>query len=397
MVIKMLEQYQRVYATVDLDAICANMEQMRQNISPDTKIMGVLKADGYGHGAVPIGKELEKLDFVFGYATATPEEAMILRAAGLRKPILILGYTFSYSYEEMIKNDIRITVFCEEALDAIAECAEKLGIKARIHIKVDTGMGRIGIFPDDTGFAFVKKALSCDMVEVEGLFTHFAKADETDKAYTKMQFDRFSQFCERIKNEMDYHIPIKHCSNSAGIIDLQETNMDMVRAGIALYGLWPSDEVHKDRIFLSPALSLKSRIIYCKEIEKGSSVSYGGTYMAAKKMRIATIPVGYADGYPRGLSNKGYVLIHGKKAPIIGRICMDQFMVDIDAIPEAKVGTEVTLIGKDGDMQITLEELGETSGRFHYEFACNLGKRIPRVYIKDGQIFSTKDYYKDFG
>ena len=393
----MLEQYQRVYATVDLDAICANIEAMKQNISPDTKIMCVLKADGYGHGAVPIGKELEELACVFGYATATPEEAMILREAGLKKPILILGYTFPYSYEEMIKNEIRITVFCEEALEAISACAQKLGIKAKIHIKVDTGMARIGIFPDDSGIAFVKKALSDNMVEVEGVFTHFAKADETDKSYTKMQCDRFSQFCERIEHELGYHIPIKHCSNSAGIIDLKETNMDIVRAGIALYGLWPSDEVHKDSISLSPALSLKSRIIYAKEIEKGASVSYGGCFTAPKRMRIATIPVGYADGYSRGLSSKGYVLIHGQKAPILGRICMDQFMVDIDDIPEAKAGTEVTLIGRDGDLQITMEELGETSGRFNYEFACNLGKRIPRVYIKDGQISSTKDYYKDFG
>lgn len=393
----MLEQYQRVYATVDLDAICANMEEMRQNISQHTKIMGVLKADGYGHGAVPIGKELEKLEYVFGYATATPEEAMILRSAGLKKPILILGYTFPYSYEEMIKNEIRITVFCEEMLEAISECAKKLGKKAKVHIKTDTGMARIGIFPDDAGFAFVKKALSCDMIEVEGVFTHFAKADETDKSYTEMQFDRFSQFCERIERELGYRIPVKHCSNSAGIIDIKETNMDMVRAGIALYGLWPSDEVRKDRISLSPALSLKSRIIYCKEIEEGASVSYGGLFTAPKKMRIATVPVGYADGYPRVLSNKGYVLVHGKKAPILGRICMDQFMIDIDNIPEAQTGTEVTLIGKDGDLQITMEELGETSGRFNYEFVCNLGKRIPRVYIKEGRILCTKDYYKDFG
>ncbi|MCM1038533.1 MAG: alanine racemase [Ruminococcus sp.] len=393
----MLEQYQRVYATVDLDAVRANMEQMRGNISPDTKIMAVLKADGYGHGAVPVGRELETLDYVAGYATATPEEGMILRAAGLKKPILVLGYTFPYSYEEMIKNDIRITVFCEDMLAEISECADKLGIRAKIHIKVDTGMGRIGIFPDDKGFAFVKKALSYEKIEVEGLFTHFAKADETDKTYTEIQFDRFSQFCGRIETELGYRIPVRHCSNSAAIIDLKKMNMNMVRAGIALYGLWPSEEVHRDRISLSPALTLKSRIIYCKEIEKGMSISYGGIFTAPRKMRIATVPVGYADGYARGLSNKGYVLVYGKRAPIIGRICMDQFMIDIDDIPQAKAGTEVTLIGKDGPEQITLEELGALSGRFHYEFVCNLGKRIPRVYLKEGRILCTKDYYKDFG
>ncbi len=393
----MLEQYQRVYATVDLDAVRANMEEMKRILSPDTKIMGVLKADGYGHGAVPIGKELEELSYVSGYATATPEEALILRNAGLKKPILVLGYTFPYSYEEMIKNEIRITVFCEEMLDEISQCAKALDTKARIHIKVDTGMGRIGIFPDQAGYAFAEKALSYDMITVEGIFTHFAKADETDKNYTKMQFDQFSQFCRRIETGLSCRIPVKHCSNSAGIIDMKEMNLDMVRAGIALYGLWPSEEVHKDRMQMHPALALKSRIIYCKEIEAGMSVSYGGYFTAPKKMRIATIPVGYADGYPRGLSGKGYVLIHGKKAPILGRICMDQFMVSIDDIPEAQTGTEVTLIGKDGALEIAMEELGETSGRFNYELACNLGKRIPRVYMKNGQIFSTKDYYKDFG
>lgn len=385
----MLEKYQRVYAEVDLDAIHYNVEQMKKNIAPDTKIMGIIKADGYGHGAVRIGRELERLDHVFGYGVATAEEAFTLREAGLEKPILILGYTFPYYYEEVIRQDIRPTVFRYDTLNELAACAAKLGKKAKIHIKVDTGMSRIGIRPDESGVSFVKEALSYELLEIEGVFTHLARADEKDKSSAERQVDRISQFYNRIETELRYHIPIKHCSNSAGIIQLQEANWDMVRAGIILYGLWPSQEIDKNAISLQPVLSLRSHIVYIKEIEKGTPVSYGGTYITEKSMRIATIPVGYGDGYPRGLSNKGYVLIHGKKAPILGRVCMDQFMVSVEEIPEAGEGDEVTLIGKDSDQQITMEELGELSGRFNYELACTLGQRIPRIYKKSDVISKT--------
>lgn len=390
------ENYKRVYATVNLDAIRYNMEQMKGNIAPETKIMGVIKTDGYGHGAVPIGKELEQLDYVYGYATATPEESYILREAGLKKPILILGYTFPYCYEELIRKEIRPAVFREDMLEELAACADKLGKKVKVHIKVDTGMTRVGIMPDEKGLAFVRKALSYDMLEVEGIFTHFARADEVDKTSANMQFDRFGQFVKRIETELNYNIPVKHCSNSAGIIEMKDANMDIVRAGITLYGLWPSEEVRQDIISIQPALELKSHIIYIKEVEAGVPISYGGTYVTEKKMRVATIPVGYGDGYPRGLSNKGYVLICGKKAPILGRVCMDQFMVSVDDIPEAKEGDAVTLIGRDGEQSISMEQLGELSGRFNYELACDLGRRIPRVYIKNNQIVSTKDYFKDY-
>lgn len=391
-----MENYDRIYVQIDLDAILYNMQQMKNNISPDTKIMGIIKADGYGHGAVMIGKELEWLDYVFGYGVASAEEAVILREAGLKKPILILGYTFPYCYEELINREIRPAVFRYDMLEELAACAARLGKKAIIHIKVDTGMSRIGILPDDTGLEFVKKALSYDNIEIEGAFTHFARADEKDKTSVKMQIDRISQFFKRIETELGYKIPVKHCSNSAGIIELKEANMDMVRAGISLYGLWPSDEVRKDIISLKPVLSLKSHVVYIKQVEEGVPVSYGGTYVTKKATRIATIPIGYGDGYPRGLSNKGYVLIHGKKAPILGRVCMDQFMVNIDDIPQTKEGDEVTLIGQDGQAQITMEELGDLSGRFNYELACCLSKRIPRVYIKQGKIIASKDFFKDF-
>lgn len=390
------ENYKRVYATINLDAVRYNMEQMKANIAPETKIIGVIKADGYGHGAVPIGRELEQLAYVSGYATATPEEALVLRKAGLQKPILILGYTFPYCYEDLIRQDIRPTVFREDMLAELAACAGKIGKKAKIHIKVDTGMTRVGIMPDAKGLEFVRKALSYEELEVEGIFTHFARADEKDKTSAKEQFDRFSQFVAEIETKLQYHIPIKHCSNSAGIIEMKYANMDVVRAGITLYGLWPSDEVKQDVVSIQPVMELKSHIVYVKEVEAGVPISYGGTYVTEKKMRVATIPVGYGDGYPRSLSNKGYVLIRGKKAPILGRVCMDQFMVSVEHIPEAQEGDEVTLIGKDGEQCISMEELGTLSGRFNYELACVLDKRIPRVYIRNNEIISTKDYFEDY-
>lgn len=392
----MIENYQRVCAVIDLDAVCHNMEHMYRNLSPGTKMMGVIKADGYGHGALPIGRELEKMDYVFGYAVATAEEAMILHHGGLRKPILILGYTFPYCYEELIQKDIRFTVFRPDTVEELSRCALKLGKNAKVHIKVDTGMTRVGIMPDDEGLAFVAQALRTEGIEIEGMFTHFAGADEADKSSAREQLEKIRNFMERTERELHCHIPVKHCSNSAGIVELPEANMDMVRAGITLYGLWPSAEVKRDIVSLKAVLSLKSHIVYIKDVEAGTPVSYGGTYVTPKRMRIATIPVGYGDGYPRGLSGKGYILIHGKKAPILGRICMDQFMVDVDGIPESAEGDEVTLIGTDGALTITMEELGDLSGRFNYELACDLGKRIPRVYIRNGQVTATKDYYDDY-
>lgn len=386
----MLEQYQRVYAAVDLSAILYNTEQMYGNIAPETKLMGVIKTDGYGHGAVPIGRELEGLPFVFGFAVATAEEALALRKAGLKKPILILGYTFPYCYEEMIGQEIRQTVFRQDTLEALNACAEKLGKKAKVHIKVDTGMSRVGIRTDGEGLSFIKKVCSLPWIEIEGIFTHFARADERDKTSARAQLSTFCSFVEEAEKLTDTVIPVKHCSNSAGILELPEANLSLVRAGITLYGLSPSQEVPKEVLSLRPALSLKSHLVYVKEVEAGTPVSYGGTYVTDKKTRIATVPVGYGDGYPRSLSGKGYVLIRGRRAPILGRVCMDQFMVDVTAIPEAAEGDEVTLIGRDGAEELTMEELGALSGRFNYELACDLGKRIPRIYYKDGRVYTTE-------
>ncbi|MDD2972414.1 MAG: alanine racemase [Lachnospiraceae bacterium] len=389
------KNYDRVYATVDLDAIRENCNNMKQNLHRDTRMIGVIKTDGYGHGAIPIAHELEHLDYFYGFATATVEEALLLRKAGIKKPLLILGYTFPYCYDGLINEEIRPAVFRMDQAKELSESAESLEKKCKIHIKVDTGMSRIGIRPDDSGIAFVKEVLELPNIEVEGIFTHFARADELDKGAALKQMGIFQTFTQRIKEESGYEIPIKHCSNSAGIIELQDANMDVVRAGITLYGMWPSPEVKRDIVPLKAALSLYTHMVYIKDLEPGREISYGGTFVVNAPMKVATIPIGYGDGYPRGLSNKGYVLIHGKKAPILGRVCMDQFMVDVTAIPEAREGELVTLIGSDGDEIITIEELGALSGRFNYELACDLGKRIPRVYLKGGKIIGTKDYFED--
>ncbi len=391
-----LESYQRVWAEVDLDAIWENMVHMKENIAENTKILAVIKTDGYGHGGVPIAKMLEQLDFMFGYAAATYEEAHVLREAGVKKPILILGYTFPYCYEELIREEIRPAVYRRDTVEELVAAAAKVGQKAKVHIKVDTGMGRIGITPDEEGLEFVRFLMGHPELEVEGIFTHFAKSDEEDKTSANHQLALFQNFIDRIQTELGLTIPVKHCSNSAAILEMPQANMDMVRAGITTYGLYPSEEVSKDIVPLRAAMSLYSHIVYCKTIHAGQSVSYGGLFTAQKDTRVATIPVGYGDGYPRSLSGKGYVLIRGKKAPILGRVCMDQFMVDISEIPGVMEGDKVTLLGVDGTERITAEELGELSGRFNYEFVCDLGKRIPRVYRQHGEITEVRDYFENF-
>ena len=369
----------RVYATVNLDAIVKNLENMKKNIQEDTKIIAVLKADGYGHGAVPIAKHIEPLPYLWGIAVATVEEGMILRKNGITKPILILGYTFSDDYDTIIEQEMRPAVFTLKMARELSKAAVRLKKPAKIHIKIDTGMSRIGYRNLEQAVPEILEISALDGIEIEGIFTHFARADETDPAPAYQQMETFEQFIHALE-EKGLSISVKHCSNSAGILRMKEANMNVVRAGIILYGLYPSDEVEKDLVPLEPAMELKSHIVYIKTLEPGVAVSYGGTYVTSRPTRVATIPVGYADGYCRGLSNKGFVLIHGKKAPILGRICMDQFMVDVTDIPEAQEADEVTLLGRDQKEQITMEELGNLSGRFNYEFACCISRRVPRIY-----------------
>jgi alanine racemase len=377
-----MKHYDRAWAEINLEAVKYNIESIKKRIKHNTKIIAVIKTDGYGHGALPIARLLEEENRVWGYAVATAEEALELRENNIKKPILILGYAFPYSYGDFILNDVRPVVFTYEMASELSKKALELGKICKIHIKLDTGMTRIGIRPSDEGLELIRQIASLPGLEIEGVFTHFATADETDKTKTYNQLEKYKSFVDRIENELGIKIPLKHCSNSAGIADIPEANMDAVRAGIILYGLWPSSEVREaHNIDLRPVLSLKSRVVYVKSVPEDTQISYGGTFTTKRETRVATICFGYGDGYPRGLSNKGYVLIKGKKAPIIGRVCMDQFMVDVTDIGEPIiVGDTVTLIGKDGDESITMEELGDLSGRFNYELACDIGKRVPRIY-----------------
>lgn len=387
-----MESYRRVYAEIDLDAVLYNMAQMEKIIKKGTKIMGIIKADGYGHGAVPIGKELEKLDAAWGYGVATVEEGVTLRRNGLKKPILVLGASFPEQCGEMAKQEIRPTVFSLRQAKELERAAGRTKESIRIHIKIDTGLSRLGFQVTEESAEEIAQIAGMPHMIIEGIFTHFAKSDARDKEMAYQQLERFRNM-QNMLSERGISIPMSHCSNSAAMIDMKEANMDVVRAGISLYGMWPSDEVQKEKIDLHPVLSLKSCIVLVKELEKGRVISYGATYETKERQRIATIPVGYGDGYPRSLSNRGYVLIHGQKAPICGRVCMDQFMVDVSHIPEAAEGDTVTLIGRDGEREISMEEAGDLSGRFNYEFACDLGKRIPRVYRKGGKITETRDYF----
>ncbi len=378
-----MNEYNRVYAKIDLDAIRNNLYAIKALLSPSARILAVIKADGYGHGAVPIAETLQDEDCLAGFAVATAEEALELRQNGIAKPILILGYVFPEHYPMLVAQQIRPAVFTLDMAVQLSQAASGQQRDIPVHIKIDTGMSRIGMPANAQSAQLIAQIAALPHLVTEGMFTHFARADEADKTSALSQLSQFQQMI-RLTRQAGVRIPYVHCSNSAAIIDLPQANMDLVRAGIILYGLWPSQEVQKDRIRLQPALELVSHVAYVKRLEAGRSVSYGGTYTAAEPRIIATIPVGYADGYPRSLSNKGCVLIHGRRAPVLGRVCMDQFMVDVTHIPDVKTGDRVILAGRDGEQALTLEELGERSGRFNYEFACGLSKRIPRVFYKNG-------------
>lgn len=371
-------KYYRIQAKVDLNAVCHNIDLIKSSLDKDAKLMVIIKADAYGHGAVAIAEAIN--DKVDAYGVAIIEEAIELRKAGIKKPILILGYTPIQAFSLLVANDITQTVFQYQAAKALSLEARKQNKKAKIHIKIDTGMNRIGL-PDNTeSINEIKKIANLSNLKIEGIFTHYAKADESDKTSTYKQFKRFMDFIKELEKE-GINIPIKHASNSAGIIDFDESDLNMVRCGIATYGIFPSEDLNNKDINLHSAMTLESHIVFLKEVGSGEGVSYGSTFITERKTRIATIPVGYADGYSINLSNKGHVIIHGQYAPIIGRICMDQFMVDVTDIENVRQGDKVTLLGSDGQVSISVEELSSWSCSFPYELMCTIGKRIPRVYL----------------
>ncbi len=374
----------RIYAEIDLDAICSNVKESQKTVGKDVDVLAIIKADAYGHGALRTARALGEIG-ISHFGVATAEEALQLRRHGIDGKILILDYTFEECYSELIENDIISTVFEYNHAKKLNDIAAILGKKANVHIKLDTGMGRIGFIPSEESFEIIKKIYTLENVTVSGIYTHFACADMTDKEMTYKQIELFDKFCEKLQNGGIY-IPTKHLCNSAGIMEFSSAYANMVRNGIITYGLYPSNEVDKTKIKITPAMSIKSHVVYVKEVDKNFTVSYGATYVTDKKTKIATIPIGYADGYPRSLSNKGRVLIKGKSAPIIGRVCMDQMMVDVTDIEGVKQGDVVTIVGTDQDEKITVEELANTAGSFNYEFLCNVNKRVPRVYKKNGKI-----------
>lgn len=380
-----MKKHGRVWAEIDLDAIEFNYREMKKKLGDGQKMIAVVKTDGYGHGAVPIARLLEPLDDIWGFAVAAVEEAQELKMHGITKPVLILGYTFREDYRWLVREEIRPAVFKYDMAAQMSEAALAEGKKFFIHMAVDTGMTRIGLADTEEGAEEAARIAALPGIEIEGLFTHFARADETDKSHAKIQFSRYIHFLELLK-EKGVEIPLRHCSNSAAILEMPGLAAELVRPGITGYGIYPSEEVSRESLPLRPAMSLKSHIVYIKDVKEGTPVSYGGTYVTEKKMRIATIPVGYGDGYPRSLSNKGWVLVHGKKAPILGRVCMDQFMVDVTGIPEARELDEAVLMGESEGSVLDVDTLGKLSGRFPYEFVCDIGKRVPRVYVRNGEF-----------
>ncbi len=382
-----LADHARGYVLVDLKAIQHNLMAMHEGLPRKTKMLAVIKADAYGHGSLPIARAIESAFCLYGFAVATIEEALLLREAGIEKPIVILGHTFPTAYKQLVQYDIYPTVFRPDCLAALEAAAAACGKVLQVHIKVDTGMSRIGIAPDETGLAFVDALAACPHLHAEGIFTHFARADEADKTCADAQYAQFVAFTEQVEARLGYPILLHHCANSATLLDMPDKSLDLVRAGISLYGLAPSMEVDPFKKGIRPALSWHSHIAHIKELPAGRQISYGGTFTTPSPMRVATIPIGYGDGYPRSLSNKGYVLIAGKKAPILGRVCMDQMMVDVTQIPEATLDSFVTLLGSDSFLQteesaaISCETLGDLSGRFNYELVCDINKRMPRIYL----------------
>ena len=373
-----MDRKYRVAAYVDLEAIRENLRRMQAVLPETTEIMAVVKTDAYGHGALKVAGAVD--DMVAFFAVATADEALELRRAGIHKPILILGYTHSSYYEEMIHQDIRPCVYSYAMAKSMSNVASRLGRPMRIHIKVDTGMGRLGFLCDEAGMTEAARVAGLPGIVTEGLFTHFATADEADKSMTYEQIRKFEVFAKNL-SDRGIEVPIHHVCNSAGIMGLPGEGRQLVRAGIAMYGCYSSEAVEREQVILTPALSLRSHIIHIKWLEEGATVSYGATYKVQGRRCIATVPVGYGDGYPRSVSDRGWVLIRGKKAPICGRVCMDQMMVDVTDIPNVRMGDAVTLIGRDGTEEITVEKLGELSGRLHYELLCDLNQRVPRYYI----------------
>lgn len=381
----MQASYRPTVAEINLDDLRANYEAFRKVLPAETKFMGCVKGNAYGHGAVEVTRELERLgaDYV---SVAFLDEALELRQAGILIPILVLGYTSPEGIPVAWKNHVTVTLFTPEVLEAVRQLPVDPEHRLKVHIKIDSGMGRLGLLPADAP-DFIAEVHSVAQAELEGMFTHFAKADENNKSYTLMQYRRFMSVAETLRDK-DIHIPIIHTGNSATAIDTPLLSSNMVRVGISLYGFYPSTEVNHERVALHPVMTLKTQAVYVKTLPPDWGISYGTRYFTDSEEIIATLPVGYADGYSRMLTGKAEVLIRGRRVPVVGTICMDQCMVTLKSFAEEaeqiKAGEEVVLIGRQGAVSITADELALHLGTIHYEVICMLAHRVPRVYVREG-------------
>ena len=382
--------YDNTQVIIDLDAIEKNIDAVREKAG--LPVMAIVKADAYGHGAIQVARLLKDKCAFFGVSSML--EAMELRRAGLDNPILILGYTPVSAFPTAIRNGIRPSIFHYEDALALSRTAVELGVSnAPFHFALDTGMSRIGFQATAAAADQCARIARLPGIFAEGLFTHFATADSADLSRSQKQAELFYRFDSMLRDR-GVEIPIRHLDNSAGILNFSHP-CEMVRSGIITYGSYPSDEVDRSRLSLTPALSWQCRITHLKLLEAGREISYGGTFVTTRPTMVATIPVGYADGYRRSLSGKFHVLIHGKEAPILGRVCMDQLMVDVTHIPETRLEDTVILIGKSGDAQITVEQLAAAADSFNYELVCGISRRVPRIYVSGGKIVNEVRYLLD--
>ncbi|MBE5945555.1 MAG: alanine racemase [Lachnospiraceae bacterium] len=380
--------YNRIFARINMDNLRYNISLMKSLVKPDMKILVVIKADAYGHGSVEVAKRIDDLSDYYGVATI--DEAVELRNAGIKKPILIIGYTASYNFQKLVDYDIAQAVYDVDECQKLSDLAVANGTKVKVHIKVDSGMSRIGFSVSEEGFSQAKKLKDMPGLDIEGIFTHYAKADEVDKRYAYGQKDKFLRFINEMEDS-GMKFSIKHIDNSAGTMEMDDNDFDMVRVGIVTYGLYPSNEMDES-VVIKPVMSLVAHVAHVKTLPAGVGVGYGWTYVTDKETKVATVTVGYADGYPRAQSNIGRVIINGEYAPIIGRVCMDQIMVDVSHIPDVKLNDEVILIGGTDDKYISVEEVAEPAASFNYELICNIGRRVPRVYYEHGEDTVCNNY-----
>lgn len=378
-----------VWAEIDLDAIKYNIDSIKRRV--DTKeLIAVVKADAYGHGALDVSKTLVE-NGATKLAVAVITEAMELRHGNINTPIMILGYTPLEFAADLINYDIEQTIFDLEYATKLSEIALNLGKKAKVHVALDTGMGRIGFLINDNSLNEILKISSLKGLEVVGIFTHFATSDESDKNYSNKQYKKFTDFNEKLISK-GVNIPLKHVSNSGAIIDMPNTYLDGVRAGIVLYGYYPSEDVLKQNLDLKKAITIKTQVAHVKILDKNEYVSYGRKFKTERKSIIATLPIGYADGYSRALTGKAKVIINGKFAPVVGTICMDQCMIDVTDIGDVHVGDEIIVLGKDKDLKFDADDMAKAMGTINYEVLCMIKQRIPRVYIEDGKVKSIRNY-----